>query len=110
MPGTPVFTQHVHETSSDYGSDPDEETLNTLYSAIPSDTIEIRKQRVIDIEDYEDPKGIKLPKVLGKAAWELAMQVNDAALLASTALDKEIRDNSGATAGIIASFQWICTY
>ena len=61
------------DATSDYGSDfsPDEvDILNELLSQTPAAEGEPDEPLVIiDIEDYEDPKGVRLPKILGEVKW-----------------------------------------
>lgn len=110
MPFPPASSQHVLEVSSDYGSDPDEEALNIIYSSIPSPALEVKKQRLIDIEDYEDPKGVKLPKTLGKKVWELAPRGNGTVHLAGAIPGEKLCNSGGATAGNVTLLRSLCEY
>ncbi|KAL9622421.1 MAG: hypothetical protein Q9160_003265 [Pyrenula sp. 1 TL-2023] len=98
MPNTPSSTQHGHNDSSDYGSDPDEEFLSALFSVVPNVTLEVKKQRLTDIEDHEDPKGVKLPKLLGTKARELILSQENAPSLAEIRSGQGIRDYGGSAA------------
>lgn len=99
MPNTPSSTQHLCDDSSDYGSDPDEDILSALFSVVPDATLDVKKQRLIDIEDHEDPKGVKLPKLLGTKARELILSQDNAASLADIRSSERIRDHGGTAAG-----------
>lgn len=63
------------DATSDYGSDfgADEVTLlDDLLEKTPPPPPKVVLDEplvITDIEDYEDPKGIRLPKVLGEVKW-----------------------------------------
>ena len=62
-----------NDAASDYGSEfsPDEVELLTglLSTTPPPDAVADEPLIITDIEDYEDPKGVRLPKVLGQVKW-----------------------------------------
>jgi hypothetical protein len=51
---------------SDFGNDPEElEIIEQLFSQVTSKQQDNASLIVTDIEDYEPPRGVRLPKVLG---------------------------------------------
>ncbi|KAL9114034.1 MAG: hypothetical protein Q9227_001806 [Pyrenula ochraceoflavens] len=70
MLAVPPVNSSPHETFSDYGSEPDEELVNELYATIPSTAHDAPQPLIVtDLEDYEDPRGVRLPKILGSEQW-----------------------------------------
>ena len=64
-PSSPGVT---HEAGSDYGdfaSDEEEIINHLLQKAVPQSAGAGAPLLVTDIEDYEEPRGVRLPKVLG---------------------------------------------
>jgi hypothetical protein len=62
----------VQDNTSDYGDftlDEEEIIIQLLTNAEPGEAIEEEPLEVTDIEDYEEPQGIRLPKTLGKELW-----------------------------------------
>ena len=57
------------DPATEYGSDWDEDTLHELISSVTAGSES--PFLVIDIEDYEAPQSVKLPKVLGKESRPL---------------------------------------
>ena len=85
-PSTPGGT---HEASSDYGdfaSDEEEIINHLLERAIPPSASVSAPLLVTDIEDYEEPRGVRFPKVLGversPPAWlpQVQLQNHDQAV------------------------------
>jgi hypothetical protein len=69
---TDSFLQSINQLTaddddfSDFGNDPEElEIIEQLFSQITSKPPENASLIVTDIEDYEPPRGVRLPKVLG---------------------------------------------
>ncbi len=72
MPPSPEATANIHDDGSDYGDftlDEQEIINKLLLDAGPPSTIAEEPLELIDIEDYEEPKGVRLPKTLGKEQW-----------------------------------------
>lgn len=62
-------TRTIREDGSDYGDFTldEQEIIDELLANIPSATaIEDELLELTDIEDYEEPSGVRLPKTLGK--------------------------------------------
>ncbi len=97
-------TKTIHDDASDYGDFTldEQEILNELLAnTIPgTTTVADEPLELTDIEDYEEPKGVRLPKTLGKAQWippwmQQQPQAQNAAQF--TVEDKTSRDNLSAT-------------
>ncbi len=62
----------THSDASDYGDFTldEQEIINGLLANItPVNTTADEPLELTDIEDYEDPRGVRLPKTLGKELW-----------------------------------------
>lgn len=66
-------TKDVHDDASDYGDFTLDEqvVINELLANIkPGSTTAVEPFELTDIEDYEEPRGVRLPKTLGKELWD----------------------------------------
>jgi hypothetical protein len=72
MPQELPATEALHDDGSDYGDFTldEEAVINELLSNIPPGNTTADEPLVLtDIEDYDEPAGIRLPKILGKEIW-----------------------------------------
>lgn len=65
VPSTQIVTYEASSDYSDFASDEEDIINHLLTNAIPSSASAGASLLVTDIEDYEEPKGVRLPKVLG---------------------------------------------
>jgi hypothetical protein len=107
-------TKTVHDDGSDYGDfTVDEEALiNELLANIqPGNTTTNEPLVLTDIEDYEEPTGIRLPKTLGKELWVAPKveQQPQARVAANVTVEKPtLRDSNTFTKGTFISFKGWC--
>jgi hypothetical protein len=71
---SPAFeaTETLHDNASDYGDFTldEQEIIDALLANIaPHTTVAQEALELTDIEDYEEPNGVRLPKILGKELW-----------------------------------------
>ena len=70
MIATPQIASSPQDAFSDYGSDWDEELVNELYDRTSNSGLDAAPALIVtDIEDYEEPRGVRLPKILGCDSW-----------------------------------------
>ena len=117
MPQDLQATKASHDNGSDYGDFTldEQELINELLANIqPENTIATTADEPLvltDIEDYEEPTGICLPKTLGKELWiNPGAQQQPQAKVASdiTAEEQTLRDRNTFTKGTIISFKEWC--
>lgn len=108
-------TEDVHDDGSDYGDFTldEQEIINGLLANLtPGNTVAEEPVELTDIEDYEEPRGVRLPKTLGKELWipPWMQQQPHAQVAAQTTLENQTSsDIRTTTNGTYASFErWPC--
>lgn len=98
-------SQAVYSTqsdASDYGDftlDEQEIINGLLANTTPENTTADEPLELTDIEDYEDPRGVHLPKTLGKELWAAPWmhQQPQAGVAPHVTVENQTLRNSGTT-------------
>lgn len=111
MSQTSQAVYSTHSDASDYGDFTldEQEIINGLLANItPEYTTTDEPLELRDIEDYEEPRGVRLPKTLGKELWTPPwMHRHPQAEVAPhvTVEDQASRNTGSATTGKYVSFR-----
>jgi hypothetical protein len=104
-------TKAVDDDPSDYGDFTldEQEVINELLAILePANLATDELLKLTDIEDYEEPTGIRLPKTLGKelrvAPW-IQQQPRAQVAVDVTVADQALRDSSTVTNRTFISFE-----